>query len=170
MKLHLQLLAFISILALAGCGREATPVSSRSLDNANAPGAQTSLAHGTQSERPGSPPFASAHGGESTESLESQRGLIDTSELDAKIRKAVEKAKANKATEAEKNAAAEAYLERANLYRDAGNPRLYKFALADYNSVLLYDPQNSEAKEKRDEIVNIYRQLGKPVPQLSNEN
>jgi hypothetical protein len=101
--------------------------------------------------------------------LEKDRTLLDTAAHDAKIAAALPKAKAEGASPADRKDAAEAYLARANAYRDAGNPSLYKFALADYNSVLLYDPSNSEARSKRDEIVDIYQQMGRPVPQLSNE-
>lgn len=94
---------------------------------------------------------------------------VATPELDEKVKKAVEKANAPGASAAAKKAAAEAYFERANFFRDAGNPRLYKFALADYRRGLRLDPNNRDAKAKMDEIVMIYEGMGKPVPQLGVE-
>ena len=90
---------------------------------------------------------------------------MDTSALDAKIEKAEAKAKAPGATAGEKAAAAAAYLERANVYRDAGNPSLYRFALGDYRRSLRYNPNNAEAKSKMEEIVMIYQSMGRPVPE-----
>ena len=99
----------------------------------------------------------------------SERSLVDTSELDARIKKTAEKAKASGASAADKKAAAEAYLARGNEYYSAGQPRLYKYALADFREVLKYDPDNSEAKEKVDTIVSIYQSMGRPVPEVSPE-
>jgi uncharacterized small protein (DUF1192 family) len=97
----------------------------------------------------------------------SDLSLLDTSELDARIRKAAEKAKASGASAADKKAAAEAYLARGNEFYSAGKPQLYKYALADFREVLKYDPDNSEAKEKVDTIVSIYQSMGRPVPDVS---
>lgn len=95
---------------------------------------------------------------------DADRALANTAEYDARIEKAAAKADASGASDADKKAAAEAYLARGNVYRDAGNPRLYKFALGDYRRALRYDPSNREAKEKMDEIVSIYQSMGRPVP------
>ncbi|MDQ1559137.1 MAG: hypothetical protein QOD32_2197, partial [Pyrinomonadaceae bacterium] len=71
--------------------------------------------------------------------------------------------------QADKLAAAAALVERGNVYRDAGQPALYKFALGDYRRALRYQPDNAEAREKMDEIVSIYTSLGRPVPENGNE-
>ncbi|HEV2707013.1 MAG TPA: hypothetical protein VGV59_13890 [Pyrinomonadaceae bacterium] len=89
---------------------------------------------------------------------------IDTTALDAKITRAVARADAPAATRADKKAAAKAYFERADIYRDAGNPRLYRFALGDYRRGLRYDPTNADARAKMDEIVSIYQSMRRPVP------
>jgi hypothetical protein len=89
---------------------------------------------------------------------------VDTAALDEKIDKLEAKVKAGSATAADKKALADVYLQRANTYRDAGSPRLYKFALGDYRRVLRYDPANAEAKAKMDEIISIYNSMGRPVP------
>ncbi len=94
---------------------------------------------------------------------------VATPELDAKIDKELKKAKAPGATASDKKAAAVAYLERGNFYWSAGDVRLYRFALGDFRHVLRYDPTNTEAQAKIDELVRIYKQLGKPVPDIGNE-
>lgn len=93
----------------------------------------------------------------------------DTAALDKKVEQAEAKAKAASATEADKRAAAGAYLERANVFYNAGNPSLYKFALRDFRRALRYDAGNEEALAKEKQIVEIYQSMGRPVPDLGNE-
>ncbi|HLM57898.1 MAG TPA: hypothetical protein VK422_17470 [Pyrinomonadaceae bacterium] len=114
---------------------------------------------------------ASSHGGGSAAPAtgSSDKPSVATPELDAKIQKAEAKAKAAGASEADKKAAAAAYFERADFYRDQGMPVLYKFALRDYRVGLRLDPSNSEARTKMDEIVQIYKSMGRPVPELGSE-
>lgn len=116
----------------------------------------TSIAHGTQT--PGNnPPLSGGPSG------------TDTAALDKKVEQAETKAKASSATQAEKQAAAAAYLERGNVFYNAGNPSLYKFALRDFRRTLRYDPNNAEARAKQQQIVEIYQSMGRPVPELGNE-
>src|SRR5204863_7664789 len=99
----------------------------------------------------------------------SERSIVDTAELDGRSKKAAAKAKASGAGAADKKAAAEAYLARGNVYYSAGQPRLYKYALADFRQVLKYDPENDEAKEKVNTIESIYKSMGKPIPEVNPE-
>lgn len=94
---------------------------------------------------------------------------VDTSKQDARIREALQKAKAPNATEADRRALAAAYLERADIYYNAGVPQLYRLALGDLRRVLRYDPSNTDAKEKLDMLVSIYNSLGRPVPENGND-
>jgi hypothetical protein len=93
---------------------------------------------------------------------------IDTSAYDAKIAKAEAKVKSG-GSDADKRALAAAYVERGNVFYNAGVPMLYKFALRDFRLALKYQPDNAEAKEKRDMIVSIYQSMNRPVPDLGNE-
>jgi hypothetical protein len=94
------------------------------------------------------------------------RPPVETPELDAKIQKAEAKAKAPGAGDADRKAAAAAYFERADFYRDQGMPALYKFALADYKCGLNYDADAKDARGKMDEIVQIYQSLNRSVPEV----
>lgn len=130
-------------------------VPAQSAQTTNAPA--TSIAHGA-------PPNTGAP------SLGGPAATTDTAALDAKVEQAESKAKAPGATKSDKQAAAAAYLERANVFYNAGNPTLYKFALRDFRRTLRYDPENAEARAKRDQIVDIYtNSLHRPVPELGNE-
>lgn len=126
--------------------------------NAGSPELGVSSSHGGGAKSAATAPAAAAAGGDA------DRALVNTAEYDARIQKAAAKADAPGASASDKKAAAEAYLARANVYRDAGNPKLYKYALGDYRRVLRYQPDNAEAKEKAGEIVSIYESLGRPVP------
>lgn len=125
------------------------------------------------------PPIVSAHGG-SVPPMSSSGGGgmlpsstgkpdVDTAALDAKIAQAERKAKASGASEADKRAAAAAYLERGNVFYNAGQPSLYKFALRDLRRTLRYEPNNTQAREEVDTIVAIYQGMNRPVPELGNE-
>ncbi len=122
------------------------------------------------------PPIASAHGGSSgvmpplgSRASSGETPSMDTAALDAKIEQAERKAKTPGASDADKRAAAAAYLERGDLFYNAGQPSLYKFALRDLRRVLRYQPDNAKAREESDMIVSIYQSMNRPVPELGNE-
>jgi hypothetical protein len=158
-------------LLASGCG---TP-SATNNSNTNSAAVTTS----NQSSRTSNaalPPVSSAHGDSSgaappatsgAPNSSTQKPGIDTAALDTKIERA--EAKAKSGAQADKLAAAAALVERGNLYRDAGQPTLYKFALGDYRRALRYQPDNTEAREKMNEIVSIYQSMGRPVPENGNE-
>ena len=134
---------------------------------------QTTLGH-APSQPPGAvPPVASGHAApgspQSAPAAPAAAGGPDTSALDQKIAAALAKAQAPNASAADKKALAAAYMERGNVFWSAGNPMLYRRALADFNSVLLYQPDNADAQAKRAEIIRIYQSMGRPVPDYSNE-
>lgn len=89
---------------------------------------------------------------------------VDTSAPDAQIKAALAKVKSPNSTDADKRALAQAYLERANIYYNAGIPTLYKLALGDLRRALRYDPDNAEAHEKAEMIISIYKSMGRPIP------
>jgi hypothetical protein len=159
-------------LIAPGCGSQSNTNDAGVAVNSNA-----SSASRPAQTAGGIPPVSSAHGGNppappptpGNAAGSTKPGGLDTAALDAKIEKAEAKAKASGATQADKLAAASAYLERGNLYRDAGQPTLYKFALGDYRLALRYQPDNAEARAKMDEIVSIYQSMGRPVPTNGTE-
>jgi len=166
--------ALAAAALLAACGGANPPAATPAQNsNAQANSAKTSLQHGTSpaanlgvaSSHGGGAPGASGSGG----AAPAMNAPVQTPELDAKIQKAEAKARASGATEADKKAAAAAYFERADFYREQGSPVLYKFALRDYRIGLRYDPGAKESRARMDEIVGIYRGMGRPVPELGNE-
>jgi hypothetical protein len=161
--MHTKLLLTLACgLLLTACG---SPAGGNSANTASAQVASAA----NSSQTVAVPPVSSAHGG-ATQSkpapgaASTDKPDLPTPELDIKIAKAEAKAQAPGATDADKKAVSAAYGERANVYRDAGRPALYKFALGDYRRALRYDPNNADARSKMDEIVAIYQQMGRPVP------
>jgi hypothetical protein len=165
----LMALCSLALAALSGCNT--------SQPAANASNASTARASQSQNspQTVVVPPVAAAHGGgggpttPTSSAASAEKPSMPTPELDAKIAKAEAKAKAPGATDADKKAAASAYVERADVYYGAQQPMLYKFALGDFRRALRYDPGNEEARAKMDQIVSIYQSMGKPVPTNGQE-
>lgn len=165
--------ALVASAFLSACGSSEQP---KSASGSNEAVRTTALNQSTQSantsQPDNAPPLATAHGapqGTEAQPLPRTSTVRDTSALDKKIEQAEAKAKAPNAAQADKLAAAAAYLERGNVFYHAGNPSLYKFALRDFRRTLRYDPNNEEARSKQEQIVDIYKSLGRPVPDLGNE-
>ena len=169
--MHKPFIASVLLTAtlLSSCGGSAPPPSAARNANAPANNSQTSIAHGTSPSSNLGPASSHGGGGAPTGAPSSNTSPVATPELDAKVEKAEAKAKAAGAGEADKKAAAAAYFERADFFRDQGDPRLYRYALRDYRIGLRYDPSAKEPRSKMDEIVKIYEGMGRPVPDLGNE-
>ncbi|HKQ99855.1 MAG TPA: hypothetical protein VJT09_04230 [Pyrinomonadaceae bacterium] len=167
----LSLLLMTAALLLTACGSSQQSKSSNG--GAEAMPTATVRTPAQSAQAPGGEPAVPAHGVPPVGSSAPQAGGssgTDTTALDKKVEQAEAKAKAPGAKQADKMAAASAYLERANVFYKAGNPSLYKFALRDFRRTLRYDPNNEEARAKRDQIEDIYtNSLGRPVPDLGNE-
>lgn len=112
---------------------------------------------------------ASAYVGPSSQNAPVEIEGWDVSVLDTRIARLAAKANAAGASSQDKIAAANAYLQRANVFRDAGRPTLYKLAVGDFRRVLRLQPQNREAREKLEEIVSIYESLRRTAPENGNE-
>lgn len=167
-----------ALVASAACGggdRGTTATGGGAANRASAtPATQTTLAHGPTGQSGAVPPVASGHSTAAASppaaGAQAPAGAaVDTSALDARIAQALSKAKAPNASAADKRAAADAYMERGNVFWNAGVPALYRRALADFNSVLLYQPGNADAQAKKAEIIRIYQSMNRPVPDYSNE-
>ena len=166
----LPVLLTAALLSSCGGGDAPPPSATRNVNATASNNSQTSIAHGTSPSSNLGP--ASSHGGGAAAAPgapSSNTAPVATPELDAKVEKAEAKAKAAGAGEADKKAAASAYFERADFFRDQGDPRLYRYALRDYRVGLRYDPSAKEPRSKMEEIVKIYESMGRPVPDLGNE-
>ncbi len=171
--------ALLALAQFAGCGQATSTQNSNAANSNTASTATSNNPPASNNTTAGDgAPVASAHrsannaapvSGGSSPAASSDKPDIETKELDAEITRAEEKAKPATATDADKRAAATAYVKRANVYYAAGRPTLYKFALGDFRRALRYQPDNAEAREKIDTIVSIYESLGRPVPTNGSE-
>jgi hypothetical protein len=65
-------------------------------------------------------------------------------------------------------AAAAALAERGNFFRDQGQPSFYKYALGDFRHAARLRPDDRDSKAKAKEIEDIYKSMGRPVPEYGN--
>jgi hypothetical protein len=173
MRTAVYLFALAGTFALSSCAPER-----QSLENSNVTNRQPS-AVSSEASAPTQPqtstaatnsdmPLASGHGATAVPMQAAPQsaleGKVDTSAYDARIKKAEARADAKGASEADRRAAAAAYLERGNLFYTAQQPSLYKFALGDFRKVVKYQPDNEEARAKIEQLIEIYKQLNRPVP------
>jgi tetratricopeptide (TPR) repeat protein len=91
---------------------------------------------------------------------------IDTSSFDTEIARAEKVVKSKPDDTAAKKALSEAYFKRADALTKA---RQYASALGDYRRSLKYDPDNAQAKEWIDQIIEIYGSLGRESPPEGQE-
>ncbi len=161
-----------AVLLCGACGSSEQPKTSA---GNTGPTQSSNVRTTAQPASDGGPPVVTSHGtpppapyGGGGSSAGGASGT-DTAALDAKIEQAEAKAKAAGASKTDKQAAAAAYLERANVFYTASNPSLYKFALRDFRRTLKYDPANEVARDRKQQIEEIYKSMGRPVPELGNE-
>ena len=94
---------------------------------------------------------ASAPGG----AVRRRKPSVATPELDAKVEKAESRREASGASEADKLAAAAAYVERGNFYRDAGTPALYKLRARRLPARAPLPTEERRGRAKSEEIVAL---------------
>jgi hypothetical protein len=165
-KTVLLLTAIAAAGFLAACGAESKPPSS-----ANKPtNSSAAVKPPTAVDEKSAPPLATGHDSGAAKPpapagapSADEKSLVPA-ELQDKVTKAEAKAKAANATPADKVAAAKAFIERGNIFYEAGQPRLYKYALRDFRIAARFDPSNAEASGKRDQIIQIYQSMNRPVP------
>ena len=162
----------------AACSQSAAPTSSQSANSAN-PNTGTNVKPPTAVDGKTAPPLASGHDSTAAKPADNAQTAAPAPSdeetaavpkpLQEKVAKAEAKAKAAGATPADKTAAAAVFVERGNIFYEAGKPSFYKYALRDFRIAARFDPSNAEAADKRDQILQIYQSLGKPAPTLGEQ-
>lgn len=101
----------------------------------------------------------------------SKGGSIDKATM-AKLEKAEKAAEAALKKSPKSQAVKTSYTDALNRHALAcmnsnvyGQKVKYRMALADFRKVLKVDPKNKVAKSNFDMLVNIYKSMGRPVPQ-----
>ena len=94
--------------------------------------------------------------------------LLNSGKYEEAIQMLEESYKSNPTLDSLKPALANAYLQYGNflMYKsDLPPQQKYRKALFEYRRVLAVDPSNVEAKQNKDLIEGIYRQMGRPIPE-----
>lgn len=163
----LSLFAIISI----GCGGSA-PTQTQTQTNSNATTTastpkkeerQTVAAHTTETQKPMT--SQSNSGGSNAPSSPMQKA-VDVSAQTAAIEKAEKDYKAKPADAKAKEALATAYFERAFVLTDAAQ---YRAAIGDFRKGLKLNPDDKEAKGMHDQIVSIFKIIGREPPKEGEE-
>ena len=151
--LFTSLIALISI----GCSSSAQPqIQTDKPISTNKEATTIVAAHTTENQ----PPANSSSGGSPNIKP------IDVSKLTEAIEKAAKEFKAKPNDEKAKSALATAYFERAFALTDAAQ---YSAALGDFRKGLKLNPDDKEAKEMHDQIVGIYKSMGREAPKEGEE-
>ena len=166
MRFSFALILFAASLT-AGCSNSApTPVANSNTANTNRPlrseQMQNSVAHTTENQPP------KPANSNSTSKMGSGGEPIDTAKYDGVIAEAEKAYKAKPNDPAAKSNLADAYFDRGFALTDSA-ARQYAAALGDYRRALKIDPNHEEARKWHDQIVSIFRSLGKEPPKEGEE-
>lgn len=163
--INMKKILFLSFAAFTffGCQSAQPNISQQPVSggNSNQRETQTVAAHTTENSMPPSVPKS-----ENRTKWTQSGNPIDTSKFDAEIKQAENKLKANPKDENLKKTLAESYVSRGLALTDA---RQYASALGDYRRALKIDPNNAEAKQWIDQIIEIYDGLNKDYPKEGEE-
>lgn len=155
-KFPILLISAVGILS--GCiNSNIRPIANSESNTANAPRAESVIAHTTENQ-----PLKPANTAKWTPGGEA----IDTKELDAAVMKAEKGLTARDSGPDTKKALGEAFFRRAVALTEA---RQYAAAMGDYRRSLKNDPANTDAKTWIDKITTIYASMGKEPPKEGDE-
>jgi tetratricopeptide (TPR) repeat protein len=157
------------ILALTGCNSSQpvtntnTTIVTTSPNNQNN---QNNLVVSSHSTEKTTSPVATNSANSTTSTGSPMAKAIDVGEMTAKIEKAEKEFKAKPKDEKAKLVLATAYFERATALTGASQ---YRAALGDYRKGLKLNPNDQEAKGMHDEIIKIFKDLGREPPKEGEE-
>ncbi len=154
----------LSALVFAGCSNSNQPTQTV---KSNSNSAELVSSHSQTTQTANNVPTPSPVPKSDAKTKWTQSGNpIDTSGLDAEIKQAEAKLKANPKDEGLKKSLAEAFLNRATALTEA---RQYASAIGDYRRVAKIDPTNEDAKVWIKQIIEIYSSINRTYPAEGEE-
>jgi tetratricopeptide (TPR) repeat protein len=164
----------LAALIFAGCSNDATQTNVNvSRANTNAPSTTSRSADNTlvvsshSTEKNADTSLKqNPNSADQSQTISPMQKPIDVSEMTAKIEKADKEYKAKSTDEKSKKALAGAYFERAFALTEAAQ---YRAALGDFRKGLKLDPDNKEAQSMHDEIISIFKSIGREPPKEGEE-
>lgn len=159
------LLIPVASLMFAACGG-----STASVNNSAVPAPKTNsndvpVVSSHSTDKPASAPSSNAPASASQPASPNQMA-VDVKEVNAKIEKADKDLKAKPTDAAAKKALADAYFERAFALTKAAQ---YRAALGDFRKGLKLDSTNKEAQDMHDQIISIFKSIGREPPKEGEE-
>jgi tetratricopeptide (TPR) repeat protein len=162
-------LALLSISLLGGCSSSSPEVSAEKIPTTDKKNELAVTSHTT--EKP-TPPGLSNSNSTNSGSVASSNGnspmakAVDVAEMTKTIDAALATFKKNEKDAKAKTALSEAYFVRAFVLTDAAQ---YRAALGDFRKGLKLDPANKEAKDMHDQILDIFKSIGREPPKEGEE-
>lgn len=152
----------IAAVMLAGCGGAAqSSVVNSNTAPANTPASSNSLV--VSSHKTDQPSTAPTSSSSTTSPMQKP---VDIAEQTAAIEKAEKDLKGKSNDPAAKKALAKAYFDRAFVLTEAAQ---YRSALGDFRKGLKLDPTDVKAKEMHDQIIDIFKSIGREPPKEGEE-
>jgi TolA-binding protein len=155
-------LSLISLISI-GCGGSApTQVNSNANVTSSAPkkDEMTVRSHTTENQKPPMSQSNSSSGGSSMQKA------VDVSAMTAAIEKADKEYKAKSSDAKAKETLAVAYFDRAFKLTEAAQ---YRAAIGDFRKGLKLKPDDKEAKDMHDQIITIFKSIGREPPKEGEE-
>ena len=149
------------MLSLIGCNSSQPVANTNTNVSTNAKKADDATVSSHSSEK-----TTSANSTNSASSSSSMAKAVDVTEMTAKIEKADKEFKAKPKDEKAKQALATAYFERAFALTEAAQ---YRAALGDFRKGLKLNPDDKEAKAMHDQIITIFKSIGREPPKEGEE-
>jgi TolA-binding protein len=155
-------LSLISLISI-GCGGSApTQVNSNANVTSSAPkkDEMTVRSHTTENQKP---PMSQSNSGSGGSSMQK---AVDVSAMTAAIEKADKEYKAKSSDAKAKETLAVAYFDRAFKLTEAAQ---YRAAIGDFRKGLKLKPDDKEAKDMHDQIITIFKSIGREPPKEGEE-
>ena len=162
-------------LFIIGCDNAPQPLTNTNVSTAQSntgapmPKSDNSMvvsSHSSEAEKtaPVTPPQSNS--GSSAKGSSPMQKAVDVNQMTAEIESADKSYKQNPTDEKAKNKLAEAYFTRAFALTGAAQ---YRAALGDFRKGLKLKPDNTEAKEMHDQIIEIFQSMQREPPKEGEE-
>ncbi len=155
------ILLSVSALLFTACGDTTQPLSNTKQTSVTVSNTNSLVVPGHKTETQPTPPPTT--GGSSTSPMQKP---VDVAAQTAAIEKADKELKASPNDEAAKKALAKAYFDRAFVLTEAAQ---YRSALGDFRKGLKLDPTDEKAKGMHDQIIDIFKSIGREPPKEGEE-
>jgi ribosomal protein S15P/S13E len=165
-KKQIAILLFVGFSTLGAVACSNSAQTSQNVNNSSPNSNSSSVVSSHSSEKTTPPVSTNPANSASSSSNSPMAKTVDVAEMTAKIEKADKDFKAKPKDEKAKQALATAYFERAFALTEAAQ---YRSALGDFRKGLKLNPDDKEAKAMHDQIITIFKSIGREPPKEGEE-